>query len=60
MFDGGACNEAGPAKAVPDNNVYTSTLRITGNETGGEVVVNVNVSRQTVGGISSATASVSD
>jgi len=37
-------------KAVPDNAVYSTTLRITGNETGGEVVINVFVSRQTVGG----------
>lgn len=48
------------AKAVPDNNVYTSTLRITGNETGGEVVVNIHVSRQTSGGVSSTTSSISD
>ena len=46
------------AKAVPDNNVYTSTLRVTGNETGGEVIVNIYVSRQTVGG--EVTASVAD
>jgi len=38
------------AKAVPDNAVYSTTLRITGNETGGEVVVNIFVSRQTIGG----------
>lgn len=48
------------AKAVPDFNVYTSTLRIVGNETGGEVVINVNVSRQTSGGIGSVTSSVSE
>jgi|SRR3990167_3248853 len=39
------------AKTVPDNNEYSTTLRITGNETGGEVVINVKVSRQTVGGV---------
>jgi len=38
------------AKAVPDNAVYSTTLRITGNETGGEVVINIYVSRQTIGG----------
>ena len=38
------------AKAVPDNAVYSTTLRITGNETGGEVIVNIYVSRQTIGG----------
>jgi hypothetical protein len=37
-------------KAVPDNAVYSTTLRITGNETGGEVVINIFVSRQTIGG----------
>ena len=38
------------AKAVPDNAIYSTTLRITGNETGGEVVINIYVSRQTIGG----------
>ncbi len=38
------------SKAVPDNAVYSTTLRITGNETGGEVIVNIYVSRQTIGG----------
>jgi len=42
------------SKAVPDNNVYNSTLRITGNETGGEVIINISVSRQTIGDVTAS------
>ncbi|GJQ43896.1 MAG: hypothetical protein JETCAE03_33940 [Ignavibacteriaceae bacterium] len=44
------------AKAVPDNSTYSTTLRITGNETGGEVVLNVFISRQTIGEVTASWA----